>query len=630
MVIIYKEGDTMKKYKLNEFIVYLSVALMAAVMFLPFVYLETDAASSIKIGVSSSVSSQYVGSKITVKASGSGGTSPYKYKFTYRLNSGSWVTIKNYTASNTASLTASKAGTYTVRSYAKDKSNREIFCDLKITIKEKYVSLSNKSTVNSTSINKTQSITLKGSANGGTKPYSYKYYYLDQKGTQKIIKNYCSASSVSVKFPAAGYYTVHCAVKDKDGKVIDKSFNVTVKNNTGQVLKNTSGLSSYSMYVNNTVTINGSASGGNQPYQYEYYYSINNSSYKKIAGYTKSSKQTFKFTTAGYYKLKVIAKDFSGKTAETVKNVTVKQNTNKTLSITSSVDTTSLVDQNTTANITASGSGGTLPYRYAYYYKIDNGNWKLIKDYSTGTKATIKLSSRGMYTLKSVVMDSAGKTKEKTLTVTSITKYTSQPYTPDTEIQYGLSHTINLNNKGSGDQYEVYYRNPGSTQWNIIQKYGTNRTIRIRPRYLGTTSVLVFTKQNNKVTNTFFTLTTKIPSVVYDELALINQERKKAGLDALKLDNDLVFVACVRAEELEKKYSHDRPDGTKCFTVLNEYSIKSPTNAGENIAWGYPDVKSVVQGWMSSVKHRENILGSNYKKVGIGIYGKYWSQMFTS
>lgn len=603
--------------------------VIAMVLFFPAVSVSVNAAG-LKIGVSTSITSQYVGSKITVKATASNGTAPYSFKFLYKVNNGSWVTVKNYTSTNNVSFTASKAGTYTIRSYAKDNNKREIYCDINMTVKEKYVALSNSSTVSSTSITKNNSITVKGLANGGTKPYDFKYYYVDQAGKQTIVKNFCAATSVNVKFTNAGYYTMHCTVKDKDGKVIDKSFNITVKNSTGQALKNTSSLSSYNVFYGGSITINGAATGGNQPYQYEYYYSVNNSAYKKISGYTKSTKQTFKFPSCGYYKIKIIAKDFSGKTAETIKNITVKQNTNKALAITSSINTTDLVDQNTTVTINAGSSGGTLPHRYAFYYKIGNGEWKTIKDYSTTNKVSLKLTGRGLYSLKTTTIDSAGNTKSKINTVTSITKFVSNSTTKNTKVSYGLSTKFNITDGGSGAQYEVYYREPSSTQWVNVQKYSSNKSIKFRPRKLGTTSMLVYTKLNNKITTENFTITTFIPNTVYEELELVNKERQKVGLKSLKLDNDLVFVANVRAEELETKYAHERPNGTKCFTVLNEYSIKTPSFSGENIAWGYPDVKSVMTGWMNSQKHKENILDKNYTKVGVGINGRYWTQMFTS
>jgi uncharacterized protein YkwD len=55
--------------------------------------------------------------------------------------------------------------------------------------------------------------------------------------------------------------------------------------------------------------------------------------------------------------------------------------------------------------------------------------------------------------------------------------------------------------------------------------------------------------------------------------------------------------------------------------------------AGENIAMGQDSAEQVMNDWMNSQGHRENILNPNFKKIGVGIHkgadGRlYWAQMF--
>ena len=113
---------------------------------------------------------------------------------------------------------------------------------------------------------------------------------------------------------------------------------------------------------------------------------------------------------------------------------------------------------------------------------------------------------------------------------------------------------------------------------------------------------------------------------------IMNEERTKVGVSKLTLDSTLCAVAAVRAKELEKVFSHYRPDGTMCFTALDDYGINSLASA-ENIAMGQTDAADVMNSWMNSPGHRGNILSSSYRKVGIGCYKsggvKYWVQMFT-
>ncbi len=111
---------------------------------------------------------------------------------------------------------------------------------------------------------------------------------------------------------------------------------------------------------------------------------------------------------------------------------------------------------------------------------------------------------------------------------------------------------------------------------------------------------------------------------------LVNIEREKNGLSALKSDNEkLNRAADIRAEELTTSFSHTRPSGADCFTVLIERGIKYRA-AGENIAYGYRTPAEVVEGWLNSPGHRANILAGSFTHIGVGYNenGNYWVQLF--
>lgn len=116
-------------------------------------------------------------------------------------------------------------------------------------------------------------------------------------------------------------------------------------------------------------------------------------------------------------------------------------------------------------------------------------------------------------------------------------------------------------------------------------------------------------------------------------LQLVNQERAKAGLAALAMDEKVSKAALVRAKETEISFSHTRPDGSSFSTALKEQGV-SFRGAGENIAWGQRTPEEVMNGWMNSSGHRANILNKNYTTIGIGYYQNsngtgYWTQLFT-
>ena len=116
---------------------------------------------------------------------------------------------------------------------------------------------------------------------------------------------------------------------------------------------------------------------------------------------------------------------------------------------------------------------------------------------------------------------------------------------------------------------------------------------------------------------------------------LVNKERKAYGLNALDTMTDLTEAAQVRSKELVELFSHNRPDGTSCFTALEEQGFQLNRYwCGENIAAGQRTPAEVVESWMNSEGHRANILSENYTHIGVGCtvtssgYGFYWSQMF--
>ena len=113
---------------------------------------------------------------------------------------------------------------------------------------------------------------------------------------------------------------------------------------------------------------------------------------------------------------------------------------------------------------------------------------------------------------------------------------------------------------------------------------------------------------------------------------ITNNYRSLVGVSSLTLDSSLVEAANIRAKELSDSFSHTRPNGSSCFTVLSELGISYGT-AGENIAAGYSSSQSVMEGWRSSSGHYQNIISSKFKKIGIGVNiinnQYFWVQIFT-
>lgn len=111
-----------------------------------------------------------------------------------------------------------------------------------------------------------------------------------------------------------------------------------------------------------------------------------------------------------------------------------------------------------------------------------------------------------------------------------------------------------------------------------------------------------------------------------------NLIRAQYGLGELTYRSDLQAAADMRARESAYQFSHTRPDGTACYTVLDniDYYV-----TGENLilcdaAYASSDV--LMTTWMNSEGHRANILKSDYTGIAVGVYVKdnvvYAAQIF--
>lgn len=114
-------------------------------------------------------------------------------------------------------------------------------------------------------------------------------------------------------------------------------------------------------------------------------------------------------------------------------------------------------------------------------------------------------------------------------------------------------------------------------------------------------------------------------------LRLVNMERAKVGAAPLQLSGELMAACAIRSEEITRRFAHERPDCSSCFTLLHDRNRW----LGENIAAGNSTAAATVNQWMNSPGHRANILNKKYKELGVGHshkpnseYGDYWVQMF--
>jgi uncharacterized protein YkwD len=105
-------------------------------------------------------------------------------------------------------------------------------------------------------------------------------------------------------------------------------------------------------------------------------------------------------------------------------------------------------------------------------------------------------------------------------------------------------------------------------------------------------------------------------------VSLMNQQRQQNGLPALQVSSQLVMAAQIHSRDMAQLNDMDHTLPGAAQPALQDRLSFVGYNwqcAGENIAEGYPDATTVIQGWMNSPEHRANILNTSFTQIGIGV-----------
>jgi len=116
------------------------------------------------------------------------------------------------------------------------------------------------------------------------------------------------------------------------------------------------------------------------------------------------------------------------------------------------------------------------------------------------------------------------------------------------------------------------------------------------------------------------TFTTPIQLSAVEILQQVNQLRQQAGLQPLSVDVTLEQAAAAKAQDmLQKQYwAHVAPDGQQPWSFFKQFGYNY-SYAGENLARDFSHEADLIQAWLDSPSHRDNIYNPNYSHTGIAI-----------
>lgn len=381
------------------------------------------AAVAAKSFVTDKASGQNVNTPIKLTANGSGGKTPYTYKFFYQLDGGSPVELaeKALPTTNTVLFTPTQVGNYTLNvEIADDNGNGQTTTktieNYKIVngpVIEEITAVKGDDPESAIYVNDPILITATLKEGSGTGSIEYRFTI---KNGSKVVKTVTQADDNSFEFTptTAGTYSVVVDVTDADQLTANKSLkNVVVLKTLNAVLKTdkASGTS-----INTSIKLSASAAGGKSPYSYTFEWedalgtkaTIQEDSVVKTAMLTFNNPEN-----VGVYTLRVTVTDANG--IKTVAEIPGYQIKNPPIIDNFSTDpvkgTPIYPGKEITLKTDIVEGSGENALEYAFY--VNGGTEKLPDIDGDPSDVVFKPLSGGTYTFEVVVSDGVSQVSKK-------------------------------------------------------------------------------------------------------------------------------------------------------------------------------------------------------------------------
>lgn len=293
--------------------------------------------------------------------------SDYEYAVYYqKTNDNSWTCAKNYNTDKTTVFRIYEPGDYTVRVKVKDKYGKILDADkdMELTVTDNVI---NTSSLDIQKITIGSNVTVNCSCNDYVGNYTYAVYY--KQKSQKYwtcAQKYDKNPKVTFTPKAAVSYTVRVKMKDEQENIKNKDMNLIVVKKP----KNISEISTYNITKGNSVTVKCAGKMGTAPYTYAIFYKqTKQSNWTCAQSYNKNNIVKISPKAATKYQIRVKLKDVCGNISNKDFFITVnpKPVNNSTIS-------TEKINLGEKITINCAGENGTLPYKYAVYYRKSGCN----------------------------------------------------------------------------------------------------------------------------------------------------------------------------------------------------------------------------------------------------------------
>ena len=341
----------------------------------------------------------------------------------------------------------------------------------------------------------TTAMTIKGIGYGGTAPYKYEFSV-----DGKVVKASNTTATVSWTPTTAGQHTLKCVITDSTGATATATKTFTSEGGGDIIivpdLVNNSKVSATTISLGSTITATAAASGGTSPYTYQIVYKKSTqSSWTTASAYSTTKTATIKPASSGAYQICIKVKDKTGTEVKKFFDITVKASA---LTNNSTVSATS-VALGTAVTVKGAATGGTTPYKYAFFYKASSSStWTTKQDFSATSSVSIKFTGTGTKDICVKVKDNSGTVVKKYFTVTVKAALVNNSTLSATSIKLGSTVTAKGAATGGSGYYNfaVLYKQTSQTKWTTAQAYKSNTTVSFKPAAATTYDVCIKVKDS--------------------------------------------------------------------------------------------------------------------------------------
>ena len=368
------------------------------------------------LSISATVSSETVGAgeNVHISAEADGGQGDYLYRFLSRDKSGKMTVIKNFGQDDFADVSFDHAGTYQITAVVKDSVGK---CTKKVLSVDVLNPLTIEASVSSNDVSNEDEVTITAQASGGEKEYKYRFFYRDNNNKLHVLQNYSSNNTLNYTFDEPGYYKIFAVVRDAENISVKTEMSLTVTKATHEPLSVRSNISSRSILVGEKLHLYAQGYGGTAPYIYKFSYKTTDGKWIVVQNYSSEQDAEMTFNEYGSYLIIIGCADETRTYTENLYRITVRKDTGESLINTSRINNTDL-QQGDTIRLSASATGGYLPYLYRYSCQYEGGEWTVLKDFGYSSSWTYNLSQKGCYRFKVSVSDGTS-ISDKYFSVTS-------------------------------------------------------------------------------------------------------------------------------------------------------------------------------------------------------------------